>query len=234
MVKTWRVPERPLLRALLPSAKKLPSFTWRRDFQACFRERQAPYLMALDVCLGDDVAGFSYDVREAAPVLERLSIKGPEQTPLGATALRSVSAALRNGALTFFEEVDLRKCTLGDRDIRDFADALEESGCATRLVNLIFVSRGVGVDGIRIMADLICRGIFPALKCLDLPENPNISDVGVVALAEVLMKSTQPCLESLGLKKVGMGDEGIAALASLISQGRLEHLTWLDISGTLH
>ena len=48
-----------LLRALLPTSIKLPFFTWCRALQACFCERQAPYLTTLDVCLGDDVAGFS-------------------------------------------------------------------------------------------------------------------------------------------------------------------------------
>lgn len=64
-----------LLRILLPSAKELPSFTWRRDFQACFRGRHAPYLTALNVDLGDDVAGFSGNVLEAVPALEKISIK---------------------------------------------------------------------------------------------------------------------------------------------------------------
>ena len=119
---------------------------------------------------------------------------------------------------------------MSDGDVRVFADALDEFGCAKRLRQLTFISCGFGVEGVRVLADLLSRGVFPALEYLDLERNPNISDVGVVAPAEALMKSTQTCLKTLGLENVEMGDEGISALASLASQGRLEHLKTLNIS----
>jgi len=218
-----------MLRGLLPSAKVLPAFTWRRAFQACFRERQAPYLTALSVYLGDDVSGFSWNVFEAAPALVKITIKGLEQTALGVAVLRSVSAALRNGALQHLDQLYLQKCTLGDRDIKGFADALEESGCAMRLASLTFASCGVDVEGVRLLTDLFCRGLFPAMECLDLGGNPNISDLGIMALAEALSKSSPACLGSLVLDNVGMGDEGIAALASLVGQGRMEQLREFNI-----
>jgi len=155
--------------------------------------------------------------------------KESNTTALGAVALQSVSMAMRNGALQKLEELELENCTLSDGHVRGFADALKESGCAGRLTALVFVSCRVDVEGVRLLADLFSRGVFPALKCLDLEGNPNISDVGVMALAEALLKSTQTCLKTLGLKNVEMGDEGISTLASLALQGRLEHLTWLDI-----
>lgn len=108
---------------------------------------------------------------------------------------------------------------MGDGDIRDFADASEESGCAKHLVSLTFGACGIGEEGMRVLADLLSRGIFPALKFLNLGQNPNISDVGILALSEGLLKSTQTCLETLFLNHVGLGDEGIAALASLVEQG---------------
>jgi len=154
-----------MLRGLLPSVKVLPAFTWRRAFQACFRERQAPYLMALSVYLGDDVSGFSWNVFKAAPSLVKITIKGLEQTALGVAVLRSVSAASRNGALQHIDELYLQKCTLGDRDIKGFADALEESGCAMRLASLTFASCGVDVEGVRVLTDLFYRGLFPAMEC---------------------------------------------------------------------
>ena len=142
---------------------------------------------------------------EAAPALERLSNNGSQQPPLGAAALRSVSMAMRNGALQNLEEVALRRCTLGDGDIRDFADALEHSDCAKRLRQLTFISCEVGVEGVRVLADLLSRGVFPALECLKLPGNPNITDLGVVALAEALMNSTQTFMTILDLENVGRG-----------------------------
>jgi hypothetical protein len=183
------------------------------------------------VGLGDDVAGLSWNVFEAALALARITIKGLDQTALGGVAaLRSVSAALRNGALQHLDELYLQNCTLGDRDIKGFAEALEESGCATRLTSLTFASCGVGLEGVRVLTDLVSRGLFPAMECLDLGENPNITDVGIVALAEALLKSAPTRLGSLVLDGVGMGDEGIAALTSLVDQGRLEKLKKFVIS----
>jgi hypothetical protein len=54
--------------------------------------------------------------------------------------------------------------------------------------------------------------------------------VGVVALAEALLETKQTSLTKLVLKDVGMGDEGITALASFESQGRMEELEDLNIS----
>jgi hypothetical protein len=52
------------------------------------------------------------------------------------------------------------------------------------------------------------------------PRNPYLIDVGVVALAEVLMKSTQTFLTVQGLEYVGMGEEGISAVAEEIRRPR--------------
>lgn len=82
----------------------------------------------------------------------------------------------------------------------------------------------------RVLTDLLSRGVFPALECLDLRKNPNITDVGVLALAEALLKSRPVCLEALDLKDVGMRDGGLSALASLVNRGCLEQLRELDIS----
>lgn len=41
--------------------------------------------------------GFSCDVLEAAPALEKISITGSKRTPLDAAALQSISMAMRNG-----------------------------------------------------------------------------------------------------------------------------------------
>lgn len=45
------------------------------------------------------------------------------------------------------------------------------------------------------------------------------------------MKSTHTLLTELNLDNVGMGDQGLVALASLIDQGRLVQLEALNVSG---
>lgn len=94
-----------------------------------------------------------------------------------------------------------------------------------------FESYGVGAESMCTLADLLCRDIFPALRKLCFSGNPDITDVGVVALAIALQETTQTYLMFLNLDDVGMGDGGIAALASLVAQGRLEQIAWLKFSG---
>lgn len=77
---------------------------------------------------------------------------------------------------------------------------------------------------------MIGRERFTALEMLLLHEIPRISDEGVVALAEALRNASQTFLKRLDLVNVGMCDRGMAALASVVQQGRLERLEELDLS----
>lgn len=67
-------------------------------------------------------------------------------------------------------------------------------------------------------------------KVVFLYGNHDLTDVGVMALADALLKATQTFLTHLNLSDVGMGDEGIAALASLVSQGCMQQVTELSLS----
>lgn len=108
--------------------------------------------------------------------------------------------------------------------------ALEDSGCAKRLKVLSIDNCNVGEEETRALADLLCRDDLPALEDLSLHGNADITDAGVVALADALLKSTKTSLRSLILSIVGMGDEGIAALSSLIYQGRMEQIRDLSFA----
>ncbi len=87
---------------------------------------------------------------------------------------------------------------MGDGDVRGFMDALEESGCAKRLVSLTFDQCEVGVAGVQALANLLCRDAFPALKGLCIAKDPGVTDMGVVGLAKALLKSMQTFLRGLG------------------------------------
>jgi hypothetical protein len=198
---------------------------------------QAPHLTLFEIMLDeneDDGAVFSWNVLEAAPAVTEIMIASDvniPNNPHGGTVLQSISAVLRHGAMRNLEGFGLWNCTVDEEDVRDFMDALEKSGCAKRLGILTIYGCGVGVQVVSALADLLSRGVFPALKILDLGKNPNIMDVGVGALTEALLKPTQTFLKELRLTNVGMGEEGISALASLVGQGRLEQLNTLGISG---
>lgn len=203
---------------------------WKDAFEACFREVQAPYLTEIRLRFGDDGTVFPWKFFDAAPEITTVQICLKDPTPLGAVVLQSITAALSRGVLQNLTELQLWRCSMGDGVIKDFMDALEATGCAMRLTTLYFALCGFRVEDVNAVVDLISRSAFSALQQISLIGNPNITDVGIMAFAEALLKSTQTRLEVLGLCDVGMGEEGIAALASLVSQGRMERLKRLDIS----
>lgn len=111
---------------------------------------------------------FSGNLLEAAPARKKISIDSEIVIPLGGAVVRAVSTALHHGALQNLETFSLYLCTVDVKDFKDFMDALEKSGCAKRLANLAICACGIDVEGVRVLVDLVCRGVFPAIACLDL------------------------------------------------------------------
>ena len=63
-----------------------------------------------------------------------------------------------------------------------------------------------------------------------MSKNPEISDVGVVALAEGLSKATQTFLRYLDLSDVGTGDGGISGIVAVVYKGSLNQLFSINLS----
>lgn len=222
-----------LLRAMLPNVKRLPRLTWESEFELCFREVQAPYLTALSLWLDEEEEGqtvFSDNMLDSVPALVKIEVEVFGEHLLGVAVLRSLSSALRRGALRNLQEVCLVNCDLSSEDIGEFINVLEESGCAKRFVTLSLDNCGVQAEDLRALASAISRDAFPALKMLDFQSNTGIANVGVVALAEALSKAPEIFLTELNLRVVGMGDEGMIALASLVSQGCMQQMEKLGLS----
>lgn len=142
-----------LLRTLLRSVKELPEILWDAAFEPCFLDVRAPYLRSLDVCFEDDDSVFSWNVLAAAPAFEEIQIAPFYDINLNAATWRLVIVALRQGALQKLKVLEIYDCLVGNRDLRDFIDILEWSGCVQRLV--MFSSCGVGTEGIHCLADLL-------------------------------------------------------------------------------
>lgn len=154
-----------------------------------------------------------------------------EDIRLSAAPLQSVTTALRNGALRKLQGLSMWSCDMGDGDLRDFMDALELSGVANRLVSLEFINCDFGAEKSQSLADFLSHNTFPALKELQFSCNEGIADAGVMALTGGLLKATQTFLTKLDLSNGRFGDEGMAALASLVNQGRMAQLIVLHIYG---
>ena len=168
-----------ILRTLLPSV----TFTWAPAFESCFLELQATYLTALHISLEGEGTVFSWNMFEATPALVKLEIEFDEDTELGGPALRSISAALRHGLLRNLQEVHLHGwCDWNDGDVRDLMDAFDVSGCSKRLTTLPFSYCEIEAEGVRAVADSLCRDALPELKALCL------SDLGISALTSLCLK----------------------------------------------
>lgn len=194
-----------LLRALLPSVKELPLFEWNQAHESCFLDAQATYLTTFHINLEEWADVFSCGVLEAAPALVEIKIGSEGSIKLGGTALQAVSEALRHGALQKLKDFELCACTLGGREFSVFMKVLEESGCAKRLLRLSFSNCDIRTEGVRTLADLLNRDTFPALKKLHFIDHPSITNEGVMALAEALLRTTQTQLTELCLCGVSYG-----------------------------
>ena len=168
---------------------------------------------------------------EAAPALQKVLI-GPsdEDNMLDGVAFQPVIAALHGGiGLRNLKEIRLISCMLGDEHFDDFLKALGDSGIAERMMLLSFYRCEIGAEGAWSLAKLLRRDGLPGLQKLYLDENA-IRDEGVVALAGGLREAPRTMLREFCLNDIGMGDVGMAALASLIYKGRLGQLEPLYIN----
>lgn len=162
---------------LLPSIKELPFFVWDHVLEAHFTEVKPQYLTRINVWFSEEwvearASTFSSKVLEAAPVLEALTFyhnsEGAKPLSSVAPLLQFMTEALQNGALQRLKKVELGQWVLGGDYLADFADALEGSGCAKQVVDLIFRECVFSVEAISVLADRLGRDAFPSLKTLDL------------------------------------------------------------------
>ena len=62
------------------------------------------------------------------------------------------------------------------------------------------------------LLEVLAAGAMPELKTLGMSGNVGLGDEGVVALADALTKGPLDMLQELSLKEVGLGNIGVAAL----------------------
>jgi len=84
-----------------------------------------------------------------------------------------------------------------------------------------------------ILSQLLGQDAFPMLEKLRFIGSSGIGDSGVAILVQGLLAASRTRFNRLGLQKVGMGDKGIAAVASLIGAGRFKQLGWISLSNNV-
>ena len=103
-------------------------------------------------------------------------------------------------------------CFAGDGTFQRVYAALAGSACSKRLQRLKFDDCKIEAEGACALADHLGRDAFPTLKYLRISNSPSITDVGVVALADALLKGPQTIITNVYLIIVGMADDGMTAL----------------------
>lgn len=147
-----------------------------------------------------------------------------------AGVLQPVIATLHRGVgLQSLERISVSGFALGDVGFTEFLAALEGSGRAQQIVMLSFWGCNIGVERARALADLLSRGVLPALKSICLAWNTLLGDQGVVALLGAVQEVPHRSLSELDLSNVGMCDGGMATLASAVQDGCMGRLMSLKL-----
>jgi hypothetical protein len=100
------------------------------------------------------------------------------------------------------------------------------------LISLELIEKNLSPANMATFSTLFGRNAFPTLQSLCASYNHLIGDQGVELLVEgLLAPACRTRLKALDLNSVGMGDNGMAALASAVSEGRFERLEALPLVG---
>jgi len=142
----------------------------------------------------------------------KLQIRDYSATLRDAAVWQSITEVLRHGALHNLLELEMEYCFAGDGTFQRVIAALAGSACSKRLQRLKFDDCKIEAEGACALADHLGRDAFPTLKYLRISNSPSITDVGVVALADALLKGPQTIITNVYLIIVGMADDGMTAL----------------------
>ena len=111
-------------------------------------------------------------------------------------------------------------------------DELRHAPCAPLLKHLVFDDTNLTTAGAVVLGAALGEDAFAALENLYLVDNEDIGDEGCTALMEGLKATGQVELSILHMDRVGMGDEGMKALASAVHAGKFVRLESLRCLGT--
>jgi hypothetical protein len=102
--------------------------------------------------------------------------------------------------------------------------ALAGAPCAGQLMGLFLQHSNFFPASMATLSQLLGQNGFPMLERLSFGGTSGIGDDGAAVLAQGLLAASRTRLTGLKLAKVGISDEGVAAVASLVRAGCLERL----------
>jgi Ran GTPase-activating protein (RanGAP) involved in mRNA processing and transport len=168
-----------------------------------------------------DISSNSLDDIESAYMLRELLRRNKTITSLylaenafgsNAAAARSIFEGVRSN--TALQQLDLRRCGLGDQGISILANALVARNAS--MVKLDLSWNKITSIGVRALVDDNVE-VVKTLTELCLTGNP-IGSIGVTLLADALGRNAMPSLKQLDLNYCGIEDDGFVALVSALEQ----------------
>lgn len=105
-------------------------------------------------------------------------------------------------------------------------DALRQAPCAPLLEELVIDDTNLTTAGAVVLGAALGEDAFPGLE--NLIKNEDIGDEGCAALMGGLRAVERMRLSILHMERVGMGDEGMKALASAVHAGKFVRLEKLN------
>jgi hypothetical protein len=168
-----------------------------------------------------DISSNSLDDIESAYMLRELLRRNKTITSLylaenafgsNAAAARSIFEGMRSN--TALQQLDLRRCGLGDQGISILANALVARNAS--MVKLDLSWNKITSIGVRALVDDNVE-VVKTLTELCLTGNP-IGSIGVTLLADALGRNAMPSLKQLDLNYCGIEDDGFVALVSALEQ----------------
>ena len=185
-----------------------------------------PRLKIFDVC-GHGTP--SVEVWKSIPKLEnmRYDVHGGIDAG-GIDAVEPIITALDGGAaFHHLRDLEIDNLDLECAEWNLLLGSLAWAPCAPHMTSLKFLECDLCPASVATLANLL--DAFPMIANLDLRLNRGIGDDGVAVLAQGLLAASRTRLTNLNLCRTRMGDEGLAALGSVIHAGRLEELEGLFI-----
>lgn len=136
---------------------------------------------------------------------------------------------LRNGLLPILEELDLKNCNLGEKELLHLSYACQDGYCQS-LQKLNLSSNAMKRSGILAIRRMLCKDHLPRLEVLDISDN-KLGNSGITELGTPSDLKLLDQIKALYLCHNHITDEGASCIYLYIRNHLWKNLEKLDLNG---
>ena len=148
---------------------------------------------------------------------------------LGEEGMIGLVALLRNNLLPVLEELHLKKCHLGEKELLHLNYAAQDGYCKT-IRRLDLSSNGMKQTGIVAIRPMFCEVYLPLLEVLDLSDN-KLGNNGITELGSAPDLKLLNQVKTLYLCHNQITDEGASCIYLSIRNRIWKNMEQLDLNG---